>query len=188
MVYLEGLNGCIVLVITSLPESLAPGMNVLNDEPTFLQVDLSQFVTEECESKAHAMTQHLLPPHAPMVPPPKAESQVSMTMEVSELLLQTVLDTSSQALGSSTLKRPVSVALGAPSSFRAEDSTKPIDTSSQVLPQVDMPEDGKSSDQTLEEIYAPPSPQIESLGPGTGDLPEDVIQLQKETNTALGSL
>ena len=37
-----------------------------------------------------------------------------MTMEVSELLSQVALDTSSQALGCSNPKRPVSLALGAP--------------------------------------------------------------------------
>ena len=49
-----------------------------------------------------------------MEPPPKVESQVSMTMEVSELLLWVALDTSSQALGYSTPKRPVSLASGVP--------------------------------------------------------------------------
>ena len=45
VVYPKGLKGCLVLKITSLPKSLTHGMNVLNDEPTFLQVDFSQFVT-----------------------------------------------------------------------------------------------------------------------------------------------
>ena len=114
VVYPEGLNGCLVPVVTSLPKSLAHGMNDLNDEPTFLQVDLSQFAVEEHESKA------LIPgndststsPTCPaMAPSPKVESQVSMTTEVSELLLQVLLNTSSQASGSSTPKRPVSMAL-----------------------------------------------------------------------------
>ena len=125
MVYLEGLSGFLVLVITFLPKSLAHGANVLNDEPTFLQVDLSQSATEECESKALIPgfdSTSTSPTHPAMAPAPKAESQVSMTMEVSELLLQVVLDTSCQALGSFTLKRPSSVALGAPSSLKAEDS------------------------------------------------------------------
>ena len=52
VVYPKGLNGCLVLLITSLPKSLSHSMNVLSDEPTFLQVDLSQFMTEEHESKA----------------------------------------------------------------------------------------------------------------------------------------
>ena len=83
-------------------------MNVLNEEPAFLQVDLSQSVMEECESKAlfpGSDSTSTFPTHPTMAPPPKVESQVSMTMEVSELLLQAALDTSSQALGSPTPKK-----------------------------------------------------------------------------------
>ena len=50
--YTEGLNGCLVPVITSLPKSLSHSMTMLNDEPTLLQVGLSQFMTEGHESKA----------------------------------------------------------------------------------------------------------------------------------------
>ena len=123
-----------------------------------------------------------------MAPPSKVESQVSMTMEVSELLLQAALDTSSQALGSSTPKRPVSTALGAPPSLGLEDSTKPVDTSSQVSLQVSIPDDVELDNLTLEEIYAPLSLLVETLGPGAGTLPGDVIQLQEEANRALGHL
>ena len=52
VVYPEGLNGCMVLVETSLPESLVQGTNVPCNEPIFLQVDLSQFTAEDHESKA----------------------------------------------------------------------------------------------------------------------------------------
>ena len=50
VVYLEGLNGCQVPVITSLPKLLSNGMTVFKGEPTFLQVDLSQSATKEQES------------------------------------------------------------------------------------------------------------------------------------------
>ena len=39
VVYPEGLNGCQVPVITSLPELLSSGMTLLEGQPTFLQVD-----------------------------------------------------------------------------------------------------------------------------------------------------
>ena len=42
VVNLEGLNGCQVLVIMTLPESLSNGMTMLKGKSTFLQVDLSQ--------------------------------------------------------------------------------------------------------------------------------------------------
>ena len=80
------------------------------------------------------------------------------------------------------------MALGAPSSLRVEDSAKPMDTSSQASPQVDVPDDADPRDQTLEEIYAPSSPPVETLRPGTGVLPKDEIQLQKEANRALGCI
>ena len=191
VVYPKGLNGCLVLVITSLPESLAHGLNVLDDEPIFLQVDLSQFTTEECESKAPfpgSDSTSTSPSCPTMAPPPKALSQVSMTMEVSELLSQAALDTSGQASGSSTPKRPASLALGDPSSRGLDDSAKPIDTSSQASLWASIPDDVEPGNQTLEEIYAPPSPPVKTPGPGASILPRDVIQLQKEANRALGCL
>ena len=62
--YLEGLNGCQVSVITSLPESLSNGMTMLKGKPTFLQVDLSQSATREQESKALSLGGGLSPPSA----------------------------------------------------------------------------------------------------------------------------
>ena len=122
VVYPKGLNGCLVPPITSLPKSLSHSATMLNDKPTLLQVDLSQFTMEGCKSKAPFLggSSTSTFPHALLwCLPPKAESQVSMTMEVSELLLQVALDTSDQASGSSTPKRPVSPALGAPHSLQA---------------------------------------------------------------------
>ena len=46
MVYLEGLNGCQVLVIMTLPESLSQGVTMLKGKSTYLQVDLSQSATK----------------------------------------------------------------------------------------------------------------------------------------------
>ena len=51
VVYPEGLNGCLVPVVTSLLGSLAHSANALNDEAALLQVDLSQF-KGEYKSKA----------------------------------------------------------------------------------------------------------------------------------------
>ena len=187
VVYSQRLNGCLVLVITSLPESLYHSATMLDDEPTLLQVDLSQFTMEGCESKAPFLSGSLtsaFPTCPVMVPPPKAESQLSMTMEVSELLLQAALDTSGQALGSSTPKRPVSLALGAPPSLRLEGFTKPVDTSSQVSQQASIADDAELDKLTLEEISLPGK----TLGLGASILPRDVIQLQEEVGKALGHL
>ena len=52
MVYLEGLNGCQVPVIMTLPESLSNGVTMLEGESTILHVDLSQSATKEQEPRA----------------------------------------------------------------------------------------------------------------------------------------
>ena len=59
MVYPEGLNGCQVPVITSLPEFLSKGVTMLEGESTFLQVDLSQSATKEQESTALSLSSGL---------------------------------------------------------------------------------------------------------------------------------
>ena len=51
VVYPEGLNGCQIPVIMSLPESLSKGITMLEVKSTFLQVDLSQSATKEQELK-----------------------------------------------------------------------------------------------------------------------------------------
>ena len=107
VVYPKGLNRCLVLVVTPLPESLAHDTNALDDEPTFLQVDLSQFTAGDHESKALVpgrTSTCTSPMHLALEHPPKAESQASMTAEVQDLLLHAVWDTSNQVLGNSNQK------------------------------------------------------------------------------------
>ena len=108
VVYPEGLNGCQVPVIMSLPELLSNGMTILKGESSFLQVDLSQSAKKEQESKAPSLGDGLSPNRAASTTgafSPKAEGQTSMTMEASKLLSQAVLDTSGLASRSSTLKK-----------------------------------------------------------------------------------
>ena len=95
--------------------------------------------------------------------PPKAEGHISMTMEVSELLSQAVLDTSELASKSSTPKRPWSLALATPLPLKPEDSAKPKDTSSQVS----IPDNANMDDPMLGEIHASPSPPAKPLGPSS---------------------
>ena len=123
-------------------------------------------------------------PHMPCYGFSPQQSQVSMTMEVSELLSWVALDTSSHASGCSTPKRPVSLALGAPPPLMLESSAKPVDISSQVSPQASIPDGAELDDLTLEEISLP----VETLGLGAGFLPGDVIQLKGEVGKAFGCL
>ena len=154
----EGLNGCQVPVIMTLPESLSQGMTMLKCESTFIRVDLSQSATKEQEPKAPSLGSGLSP--TPTGSPtqaflPKAEVQISMAMEVSELISWVVLDTPGLEFGSSTPKRPGSLALAVGLPLKLEDSVKLVDTSSQVS----APEDAEMDDPILEEIHVflPPS-------------------------------
>ena len=152
MVYPEGLDGCQVLVIMTLPESLSNGVTMLKGESTFLQVDLSQSATKEQGPKALSPGSGLSSTSATSPNrafPPKVEGQISMTMEVSELLYWAVLDTPGLAFGSSIPKRPGSLALATVLPLKPGDST----------PLVSAQEDAEMDDPTLKEIQA-------SLPPG----------------------
>ena len=52
VIYLVGLNGHEIPLITSLPESLANGTNLPGSEPIYLKVDIPQSITEGPEWKA----------------------------------------------------------------------------------------------------------------------------------------
>ena len=186
VVYPKGLNGCLVPVTTTLPNHYPMAWPCFDDEPTLLQVDILQFMMEGCESNSSFLSgasTATYPTCSAMVPPPKLGSQVSMTMEVIELSWAAV-DTSGEAFGCSTPQRPVSQARGAPPHLMLENTTKPVDTSSQVSPLVSIPDNAELDNPTLEEISLP----VETLELGAGILPVDVIQLQEEAGKALGCL
>ena len=93
VVYPEGLNRGLELVVTSQPESLAHGMSMLN-EPAFLLVDLPKAMSGDQVHKVSApyrSSTPTSPTHLTMEHPPKADSHISMTAEVQELLSHAVL-------------------------------------------------------------------------------------------------
>ena len=154
-IYPVGLNGCEVPMIMSLPKSLAKGTTILRGKPIYLPVDILQSTTKGQESKAPSPGSHSIPilTASPIrAPLQKAEGQVSMTMEVRELLSQAVLDTSGHTSGSSTPKRLEPMVLVTPL------PPKLVDTSSQV----GAPDDGKMDDPTLEEVHATYSPTFKT--------------------------
>ena len=118
VVYLEGWNGGLEPVLTSLSGALVQGGNMLGEpacEPSFISVDLSWFTLgdDSPEVSAHCTTSTPTPPsHLTIECPPKADSHISMITEVRELLSCAELDTSRQVLGDSLLKGPTSPALG----------------------------------------------------------------------------
>ena len=186
VVYLERLNGCQMLVIMTLPESLSQGVDPSQRQINPLQVDLSQTATEEQEPKAPYPGGGLSPTPAasPTQAFPLKAGQISMTMEVSELLSWAVQDTPGPVSGSSTPKRPGSPALVAMLPLKQEDPTKLVDTSSQVS----TPDDAEMNNPTLEEIYISLPPPVETSGPSREAPSVDVAQLQEEANKALDHL
>ena len=116
VVYPEGLNRCLVPVITTLPESLSHGITMLNNKTTFLQVNILQFTTNMIPNPiSQWWVQPLLPPHALLWSLPTRQTVKSAWPWRSVNSYHGwPLDTSSQALGHSTSKRPMSLALGAP--------------------------------------------------------------------------
>ena len=187
VVHPEGLSRCQIPVQMSLPESLSRGVTMLEGESALLQVNLSQSATKEQEFKVLSLGSgsNTTPAASPtQASPPKVESQISMTMKVSKLLSQAALDTSGQALGDSTPKRPVSLALASSPTLKLDDFPKPVDTSSQVS----IPDEEEVDDPMLEDIHASPSHPDGAPEGSSNAPPLEVIQLQEEANKALGCL
>ena len=160
---------------------------MLRGKPASLPVDILQSTTKQQEPKALPLGSHStpIPTSSPTrAHPPKVEGQVSMTMEVRELLSKTALDTSGHASGSSTPKRLEPMVLVTPLPPKWEDLTKPVDTSLQVS----TPDDAEMEDLSLEEIQAISFPTARTSGPSSNAPPLDVAHLQEETNKALGDL
>ena len=110
-----------------------------------------------------------------------------MTTEVQELLPRAMLDTSSQALGDSLQKGPTSPALGVSSSTR-EEGSKPVATSSQASLWVATPDITQPFIQPPKVAYAPITLPTKTLGADMGALPDDVLSLKEEMNSAMGCL
>ena len=132
VIYPVGLNGHEIPLITSLPKSLANGANLPGGEPIYLKVDILQSTTEGPEWKASPPGNH---PSILMASPikatlPKAEREVSMTMEVKEFLSWVGLDMSGHVSENSTLKRLNPMVILTPPPNKLRDLSRPVDTSS----------------------------------------------------------
>ena len=182
--YLVGLNRCEIPLITSLPESLVNGANLPGGKPIYLKVDIPQSITEGPEWKT------LPPGKCPSIlmasiikaTLPKAEREVSMAMEVRELLSWVALDMSGHVSENSTPKRLKTVVILTPLLHKLGDPSGPVDTSSQVS----IPDDAEMVEASLEEIPTALSPTAETPEPSSGAPPADAGHLQEEANKALG--
>ena len=116
--------------------------------------------------------------------PPKAEREVSMTMEVRELLSWVGLDMCGHVSENSTPKRLNPMVLLTPLPIKLGNFPGPVDT----LSQVSTPHDAETGNASLEGILTAPSPTAKTPGPSGGAPPTDAGHLQEEANKALGGL
>ena len=187
VVYLVGLNGCEVPVLAYPPRSLAKGTNLLGGKPIYLKMDFPQSIMEGPKLKVPppgGCSSSILIASPIRVPLQMVEGEVSMTMEVRELLSQAGLDMSGYISGNFTPKRLECVVLVTPPPTKPEDFPWPVDTSSQVS----TLDDAEMGDTSLEEIPATSSPTAETPGPSSGAPPSDTAHLWEEANKALGEL
>ena len=177
VIYPVGLNRCEIPLITSLPKSLANGTNLPGGELVYLKVDIPQSILEGPEQKA-------LPPgncHSILMASPvkatlpKAEREVSLTMEVRELLSQAVLDMSQHVSENSTPKGLNPMVVLTPLPHKLGDPSGPVDTSSQVS----TPGDAEMAEASLEKILTAPSATTETPGPSGSAPPADAGHPEK---------
>ena len=150
VIYPLGLNGQDEPIITSLPELLASGINLTMDEALYLGIDIQSPLMEEPEQKilplGKVSTIIVASPHKS---PPKSEG--SMTMEVSNLLSQAMLEVSSCGSEHLSSRRPTPVGVPMTPPQKPEGPPWPVDTSSQVSIE--------AAEASLEDI-PPASPQL----------------------------
>ena len=188
VVYPERLNGGLDPVLTSLTGSLVQGVNMLGapaHESSFLLVDLSQVTLGDHAPEASApcrTSTPTSPSHPAMEHPPKADSHISMTSEVQELLSHAILDASSQSLWNSTQRGQHLWP------WEFHPPTKLVATSTQASLQVAIPDDTLPVSQTPEVSSAPTLPPTRTPGADMGAFPKEVILLQGEMNRAMGHL
>ena len=154
--YQVGLNGHKDPVITSLPKSLANGRSLTGGRSIYLEIDILQPMAEELDQKALPLSRHsaIIIASPLKTTPPKPEREVSMTMEVSSLLSQVMLDMSGHESGNLTPKRPNPVVVLTPPPHKLKDLPKPVDT----LSQVSAPDDVEMAEALLGEVPTTISP------------------------------
>ena len=186
VIYLVGLNRHKIPLITSLPESLANGANLPGGKPIYLEVDIPQSIVEGPKWKAlpPANCPSMLMTSPVMATLPKVEREVSMTMEVRELLSWVGLDMSGHISENLTPKRLNPMVILTPLPHKLGDPSRPVDTSSQVS----TPDDAEVAEASLEEIPTAPSPTAKTTGLSSSVPPTDTGHLQEEANKALGGL
>ena len=184
--YPVGLNGHEDTIIDSLPKSLANGTSLTGGGSIYLEVDIPQYITEEPDWKASPLggCSPILMASPLRTTPPKLEREVSITMEVRNLLFQAILDMSGHVPGNSAPKRPNPVVVFTTLPPKLRNLSEPVDTSSQVS----TPDDAEMVEASLEDFPTTISPIAETLRPSNGAPPADARHLREKANKALQEL
>ena len=138
VIYLVGLNGHDIPLITSLSKSLANGTNLPGGKPIYIKVDIPQFIVEGPEWKVSP------PGNCPSIlmvspikaTPPKAKREVSMAMEVRELLFPAGWDMSGHVSENLTPKRLNPVVILTPLPYKLGDPFGPVEHHLRWVPQM----------------------------------------------------
>ena len=179
VIYPVILNGYDEPIITTLPEPLASSVSLTTSKHLYLGIDIPSPPVKEPDQKilpfGEVSTILIASPHKS---PPKSEG--SMTMEVSDLLSQAVLEASScESKHSSPRRLTPAVVLTTPPQ-KPEGQLQPVDTSSQLSIE--------EAEASLEDIPASTSPIAAVSRTGSVSPPEDIMELQTSANKALDDL
>ena len=148
VVYLVGLNGHEIPLITPLHELLANGTSLTGGKSIYLKMDIPQSIAEESDQKVSppGKCPSILTVSPVKAIPLKPEREVSMTMEVRELLSRAMLDMSGHASQNLTPKRPNPMVVLTPPPHKLRDPSGLVNTSSQVS----TPDDAEMAETSLE--------------------------------------
>ena len=179
VIYPIGLNGHNEPIITTLPDLLDSGISLITSKHIYLEIDIPSPPIEEPD--------HKMPPlediptiliTSPPISPPKSKG--SMTMEVSNLLSQAVLEAPSCGSQQSSPRRPTTAVVLTSPPQKPEGQPPPANTSSHA-----SIDEGEAS---LEDIPANISPIAAITGSDSTSPSMDLTELWTNTNKALDNL
>ena len=175
VVYPIGLNRCNEPIITTLPDLLGSSVSLITSKHFYLEIDIPSPPIEEPDHK-------MLPlkdiPTILITSPPKSKG--SMTMEVSNLLSQAVLEVSSCGSQQSSPRRPTTAVVLMSLPQKPEGLPPLADTSSQA-----SIDEGEAS---LEDIPTNISPIAAVSGSNSTSPLMDLTELLTNANKALDDL
>ena len=179
VIYSIGLNWHDEPIITSLPELLASSISLTAGKPIYLGIDIPSPPVEEPDQQilphGKVSTIVVASPHKSS---PKLEG--SMTMEVRNLLSQTILEMSSCGSENLSPRRPTPVAVPLTALQKPEGPPQPVATSSQVS--------AEAAEASLEDIPASISSIAAVSRTRSVTPPVDAMELWANANKALKDL